>query len=179
MSWPWLKICSTCMHLDPTEHKLRALFDNLDRHQETFKKGSLVPRGKRTHITKRTGKLEIPTARCRNLSMGMSSPSPRPQMTPCLTSRSRSSRSCYDNPKIFSSSSTSTTGSYPVSPSLVLLSNLPVESVLATVGEDGSKETRDDADGDSPHASMCAAHSTALNPAQPHQLHAPARTHLP
>jgi hypothetical protein len=69
-SWPWLKICSTCVHLDPTEHKLRALFDNLDRHQETFKKGALVPRGKRTHITKQTGKIEIPTARCHDTLNG-------------------------------------------------------------------------------------------------------------
>jgi hypothetical protein len=60
------------------------------------------------------------------------------------------------------SSSASTTGSYPASPCLALLSNPSSTSVSAAVSEDGSEETGDGAvDGDGPHASTCAAHSTA------------------
>ena len=126
------------------------------------------------HITKRTGKLESPIARCRDTLKGheltLAHPShDRPQTMTRPDSWSRCSRPCHDNFKIFSSSSTSTTGSYPVSPSLVFLSNPPPVFADATVGEDGSEETGDGAeDGDSPHASMCGS-LDGLEPHEPHQ----------
>ena len=49
------------VRLDPTKSKLRALFDYLDSHQQ---KKRIVRKG--TYITKRTGQLEAPIARCRD-----------------------------------------------------------------------------------------------------------------
>jgi hypothetical protein len=57
------------VHLDPTEREFHALFDNLDRHWQSFffykKKESLVPWGQITNIARRARMLEIPIARRR------------------------------------------------------------------------------------------------------------------
>jgi hypothetical protein len=53
------------VRLDLTEHELNAFVDYLDSHEQNLSFHGKWQEGK-TYITKQTGKLEIPIARCRD-----------------------------------------------------------------------------------------------------------------